>query len=93
MSLKPGIGRSWYDAFKTDVYPNDYFVVRGGIKTKPPKYFDRLLEKEDPEEYEWLKYRRGVDAEQFADGNTPARLEAKATVTKARLKTLQRDKV
>lgn len=35
MSLKPAIGRPWFDKFHSDVYPGDY-VVSDGRKSKPP---------------------------------------------------------
>lgn len=33
-----GIGKGWYDKFKTDVFPSDEMVINGAI-TKPPKIF------------------------------------------------------
>lgn len=37
-----GIGRDFYDRFKSDIYPGD-FVVIDGKKYPVPKYFDRKL--------------------------------------------------
>lgn len=50
MSLKPGIGANWYESFATDVYPSD-FVVINGRRMRPPKFYDKLLERdlEDPD--------------------------------------------
>lgn len=48
MSRRPGIGRNFLEKFATDVYPADNIVVRGHTM-RPPKYYDRILEKEDPE--------------------------------------------
>ena len=31
MSRRPGIGRAWYDKFKSDCYPSDELVIRGGV--------------------------------------------------------------
>lgn len=45
-----GIGGSWYKRYKTDCYPKDFTHVNGK-KYKPPKYYDRLLMRED-----WLQY-------------------------------------
>src|SRR6185436_16893236 len=36
MSRRPGIGKGWYEKFKTDVYPRDRVVVRG-VHTRPPR--------------------------------------------------------
>ena len=33
MSRRPGIGNSWYEKYKTDIYPKDYVTMRGSIVT------------------------------------------------------------
>ena len=48
MSRRPGIGAPWLDKFKKDVYSHDVFVIRGGVKMKPPRAFDRRYEITDP---------------------------------------------
>ncbi len=48
MSRRPGIGRGWYDKFRSDVFPSDEVVVRGKAM-KPPRYYDDILKVEDPE--------------------------------------------
>lgn len=57
MSRRPGIGRGWYDKYKKDVYPSGY-CVSNGYKLTPPKYYDKLLEEEDPELLAKLKAQR-----------------------------------
>ena len=47
MSRKPGIGYDWFQKYKTDIYPNDYVVIRNNLKIKPPKYYDSLLTEEE----------------------------------------------
>lgn len=52
MSLKPGIGAEYYNLHKDEIYKNDEIVVPNGdvvITSKPPPYFDSLLERENPE--------------------------------------------
>lgn len=44
MSRRPGIGSAWFEKYGDDVYPDD-FVVVNGKRCKPPKYYDKLLEK------------------------------------------------
>ena len=46
MSRKPGIGYDWFQKYKTDVYPNDYVIVKGK-EIKPPRYYDSLLPEEE----------------------------------------------
>lgn len=65
MSRRPGIGKAWYDKFKDDLYPDD-FCVRNGQKIRVPTYYDRLLEKENPEVFEEIKKARHRKADLFA---------------------------
>ena len=60
MSLKPGIGARWLEKYHTDVYPRDYVVIRG-VKTKPPKYYDKLFEQWDEGEFSEIVASRELD--------------------------------
>jgi len=44
MSRDPGIGANWFDRFRSDVYPSDEVVARGRT-SKPPRFYDQLLER------------------------------------------------
>ena len=44
MSRKPGIAYDWFRRYSSDVYPNDFVVIRGGVKCKPPRYYDNLYD-------------------------------------------------
>lgn len=58
-SLKPGIGALWVDRFGfSDLYSNDRLVVRGGHFMKSPRYYDKLLEKRNPELFFKIKQAR-----------------------------------
>ena len=81
MSLKPGIGSGWLKKYQTDVFPRDYVIVNG-VKTKPPKYYDRLFEKENPGDFSEMIARRELDAYLLRADNTPERLLVKETVKK-----------
>lgn len=82
-----GIGRPFYEKFKFDMYPHDCYIRRG-IKMMPPKFYDGLLEKEDPGLLAELKRKR-FDRVDFLD-NTDARLAVKDVVLRSRLKLLSR---
>ena len=58
MSRKPGIGATWLEKYKADVYPHDYVVINGH-KVKPPRYYDSLL---DEQEFAQVKENRIKDA-------------------------------
>ena len=55
MSRKPGIGSSWLERFKADVYPDDHVVIRDGKICRPPKYYDKYLEETAPAEYKQIR--------------------------------------
>lgn len=44
MSLKPGIGADWFGKYGRDVFPADSVVI-GNREVKPPRYYDKLLER------------------------------------------------
>lgn len=46
-SLKPGLGASWFAKYRSDVFPHDRVLSRG-VKSKVPKYYDVLLERDSP---------------------------------------------
>lgn len=41
MSRRPGIGRGWYEKYKSDTYPSDSVAVRGKLM-KPPMYLSLI---------------------------------------------------
>jgi hypothetical protein len=63
MSRMPGIGKTWLEKYKSDVYPHDYVVINNH-KVKPPRYYDSLLSEEELAE---LKKKRAEDAPEIID--------------------------
>lgn len=84
MSLKPGIGFRWFDKWKADVFPHDYIMVNG-MKVKPPRYYDRLLQMVDPFGFDDVGFARLDKALAFVDDCTVDRLRVREIVTRARL--------
>lgn len=84
MSLKPGIGATWFDKYKKEVFPNDQVVVRG-MKMKPPRYYDVLQEAISAESMDWIKIDREVAALKHSLDNTPDRLKVREQVAHSRL--------
>lgn len=89
MSLKPAIGATWYDKFKKDVFPSD-FLVHQGKKMLPPKYYFRILEKENSTLHTQLKYARIATAAIHKSDSTPERLRVRKEVKMAQLSRLKR---
>lgn len=61
-SRKPGLGIEWYESNKETVYQNDcvYMPQRNKkpLRVKTPRYYDKLLEKENPEKLKRIKEAR-----------------------------------
>lgn len=91
MSRKPGIGRTWFDQFNSDIFPSDE-VVLDGKKTKVPRYYTDLLKQRDPKLYKKLAVKRARKAKKFSktDG-TYDRLVSRETCKKAQLSNLKRN--
>lgn len=101
MSRRPGIGQGWYAKFKADVYPHDRVIVRGHA-TRPPRFYDNLLEREDPSTLALLKIAREKNGQHYvtdrlSDGtvvrvsdSSGPRLMVKEEVKKAQLLNLKR---
>ncbi|WNK13198.1 MAG: replication initiator protein [Microvirus sp.] len=89
MSRRPGIASAWYDKFgHTDVFPRDY-VVLNGKKLKPPKYYSRIYELTNPEEYGQIRLNR-IALARLNPNNDPDRLKAAEKIQAQRDQQLKR---
>jgi len=96
-----GIGKGWFDKFKSDVYPIDRVIVRGH-PSRPPRFYDTLLGREDRSTLERLKINREINGTRFvsdvlSDGRvirvsdqSGPRLLVKEQVKLAEISTLKR---
>ena len=67
MSLKPGIGQRYYEDHRDEIYSNDEIILPGKkepIKMKPPRKFDRWLEKDDWDLHREIKEAREAAVKQ-----------------------------
>lgn len=58
MSRMPGIGRSFYEKFNTDIYPSDECRTFDGQTLRPPRYYDKLMQKQNEPLYNQIKAKR-----------------------------------
>jgi hypothetical protein len=90
MSRRPGIGRTWFEEFHSNVYPADHCVVRNGNSTiigRPPKYYDYLFDLQDSATFERIKLKR-LKFAKLSQDNTPDRL-----IVRERVQLLKADKL
>ncbi len=92
MSLKPGIGRDFYDKYHSDIFPADETPVSGkGIIQLVPRYYQTILENDDPESFALVKKLRKQFIEAHAADFTPERLMDKYKVHMAKQSTKKRN--
>ena len=90
-SNRPGIGRSWYDLYKSDLYPDD-FVVMDGKKYPVPRYYDKLYAAEEPEKFLEIQQRREAFAMEHEHDNTKDRLRQREECREHSIKNSNREK-
>lgn len=103
MSRRPGIGAKYFEEHGEEVYINQEIFLsnnKGGLKVRPPAYFDRLYDIEHHDELEKIKEIRKEMAElanqkklEKTGLNLFQQLEVEEMYFKNRIKTLKRDKV
>lgn len=71
MSRRPGIGIEWYRKFQSDVFPADEVVIRGGIKCRPPRFYESKFEVNNATTLQALKRKRKIRAMRSPDNTTP----------------------
>lgn len=57
-SKRPAIGYQYYQDHKDEIYKHDSIVLNDGKVVKPPKYFDKLYELDNPPDMERIKENR-----------------------------------
>lgn len=94
MSRRPGIGKEWFEKYKDDVYPDDFIVTISGKgkarKVRPPKYYDKIFDLEDPKELEKMKRKRKRLAKERELDNTEERLATRCKSAEIKVKKLIR---
>lgn len=86
MSRRPGLGFTWYQRWKHQVYPEDQVTI-AGRRMRPPRYYDELLSVEDPDLFSEVMKKRRNEAEKRVDLTRSDREQNRATeaITKARM--------
>lgn len=91
MSRRPGIGADYFKIYHKDIYTTDNVIINGK-KGRPPKYYDELYAKLNPDHMDELKAQREIDAYELRHDNTPERLAVKERVQKANMTHFTRNK-
>ena len=89
MSRRPGIGQTWYKKFKDDLFPRDECVIDGRLM-KPPRYYTKMYQEEQPQQYEQIKTDRKRFFEKHKKDATWQRLQDREKVKTAQIQNLNR---
>lgn len=96
MSRRPGLGEGWFTRYATDAFPSD-FVIVDGQKKQPPRYYMKLLKRQEgddklaPRIQTKVSTGRKANARARAHDNTPERLAVREEVTRLRVQRLRRE--
>ena len=91
MSTNPGLGRPWYDKYKTDLFPEDECVIDGRMM-KPPRYYAKIYQQEEPEKYEQMKQKRKQFHQKHKNDATWQRLQDREKCKQAQITQLNRSR-
>jgi hypothetical protein len=85
MSRRPGIAAEWLEKNHVDTYQDDTVIMQGNRKSRPPRYYDKLIEKKQgAEALKEIKRDRLEASALRRANNTPDRLRVRELVAKAR---------
>lgn len=91
MSRRPGIASDWFDKYYTDVYPKDFVTIKDGVKCHPPKYYDKLFERNHYEDLKTIKQKRQAVFDDPRYQSELLRLHAKEQHKLLSIKSLKRN--
>ena len=89
MSRRPGIANQWYKKYNTDLFPEDECVIDGRVM-KPPRYYAKMYQQQEPEKYEQIKKARKDFQAKHKEDATWQRLATREKVKKAQINQLKR---
>ena len=64
ISSRPAVGKNWIERYWSDVYPRD-FVVLEGKKSKPPRFYDKWMDQNQPEIMAEVREKRWEEREEL----------------------------
>ena len=85
MSRRPAIGRRYFENYRSDVYGQDSCLLPGGFRSKVPRYYDKLLEADNPlEYYQLIKPKREERVLANVEETIGVRMKSRVAVAKSK---------
>lgn len=93
MSRRPGIAADWAKKYFNDIYPKDFVTIKGGLKCRPAKFYDRLFDALHHDRMIEVKKNRELYARDhnLEQNNTPERLAVREEHKSLIIKQLKRN--
>lgn len=85
MSRRPGIGKNWLDKYFDQTYPRDGVLCRGQYMSKPPRYYDKILQLENEQLYNAVKKSRESENFEIPDSAVLMRQEEFMHVSQSKI--------
>lgn len=57
-SRNPALGKRWFEEYKNDVLSTDRVIIRKDLQVRPPRYYDYLVQNDNPDEMAKIRERR-----------------------------------
>jgi len=90
MSRKPGLAREWLDKYKSDVINTDKIILKKTLQISLPRYYNDIIKKENPVQYQKLLTKRKKYVKQNEKDNTWERLIVKEELKQRQFNQLKR---
>lgn len=92
--MSKGVGEDFFHDYKDDIYNQDVMIHADGVtKGRPPKYYDKLLDKYFPDRAFGIVADREKKARKFDPNKTKERLAVRESIKKSHMNKLKRGKV
>jgi hypothetical protein len=91
-SRQYAIGKKWLEKYWTDIFNYNELIIRGGVRSKIPRYYVKWIEKNQFDT--WVKYKTRdlshLDTWEYKNENSIQRLRVKKYIKQQKIKTLSR---
>lgn len=84
MSLRPAIGRRWFEKFGSDVLPRDV-ALSENVRYHVPRYYEKLFATESPLEMDEVEFHRHILSKERAMNRAIERRSAREEILRARV--------
>lgn len=75
MSRRPGIGYTYAHKYSQEILASDSIILKGGLKMKPPKAYDKYMDKLNPDRMEEIRAERELNCDRKSHSESQRRIK------------------